>query len=307
MPLFMDRHDVPNATAEDVAAAHAADLAPGARHGVQFLSYWFDPDLHSVFCLAKAARSEDLAAVHAEAHGLIANQIIDVSEDNVLRFLGRIQEPKGPAEASSAFRTILFTDLEGSTALLESLGEAKYMVLLTEHDLIIRRAIVATRGREVKHTGDGIMVSFDDTVQALRCAVAIQDGFDARMASGATPDLRVRIGMAAGEPVDRNDDLFGATVHLASRICDAADPGHTLVSDSVHAKGVEAGFSLQESAGRTLKGFAGTTRVYELIRQAGCLPSREMSGRVTSQEPGGHRAIALHRWSSAPISHVGVS
>ncbi len=267
----MDRHDVPDATAEDVAAAHAADLAPGAKHGVTFLSYWFDPDFGTVFCFARAARSDDLVAVHQEAHGLIPGQIIPVAEDDVLRFLGRIHEPADHTQITSAFRTILFTDLEGSTALLAEVGEAAYMVLLTEHDLIIRRAIVAARGREVKHTGDGIMVSFDDVGRALECAVAIQEGFGARTASGATPDLRVRIGLAAGEPVDRNDDLFGATVHLANRICTAAEARQTLVSDVVRELGSKAGFRFGDAAERVLKGFAGPTPVYELIGDA---PSR---------------------------------
>ena len=115
-------------------------------------------------------------------------------------------------QVTSAFRTILFTDLEGSTALLNEVGEPAYLVALTEHDLIIRRALVASRGREVKRTGDGIMASFDDVARALGGAAAIQDGLDARTAGGATPDLRVRIGIAAGEPVDHNDDMFGSTV-----------------------------------------------------------------------------------------------
>ncbi len=73
---------------------------------------------------------------------------------------------------------------------------------------------MASHGREVKHTGDGIMASFDDVARALACAAAIQDGFDKRNASSEGPELLVRIGMAAGEPVDRGDDLFGSTVTL---------------------------------------------------------------------------------------------
>ena len=111
------------------------------------------------------------------------------------------------------------------------------MGLLDEHDLIIRRSLVSWRGREVKHTGDGIMASFEDVANALGCALAIQDGFRARMSDGATRELLVRIGIAAGEPVDHNDDLFGSTVNLASRICDASDPGHILTSDLVHEMG----------------------------------------------------------------------
>ena len=266
MPLFMDRHDVPGVKAEDVAQAHLADLGAAAKHGVRFLTYWFDPDHGEAFCLAQAPAPEALTAVHRETHGLIPNEIISVSEDNILRFLGRMNEPVEHAPAANPFRAILFTDLEGSTTLLESAGESAYMVLLTEHDVIIRRALVATRGREVKHTGDGIMASFDDVSNALTCSLAIQDGFATRASEGDGRELRVRIGIAAGEPVDHNDDLFGATVTLASRICAAADAGHILTSDVVCELGLANGFSFGSGQERTLKGFSGPTRLFELLR-----------------------------------------
>ena len=142
----MDRHDLRGATAESVAQAHVLDLGPSAKHGVRFLSYWFDADKGAAFCLADAPRPDEMQAVHRESHGLIANEIISVSEDDVLRFLGRIREPADASQVESAFRTILFTDLQGSTALLHAVGEPAYLALLTEHDLIIRRALVAARG-----------------------------------------------------------------------------------------------------------------------------------------------------------------
>jgi class 3 adenylate cyclase len=266
MPIYMDRHEVPGATAEVVAEAHARDLPLSAKHGVQFLSYWFDDDTDQVFCLAKAPGGENLEALHLESHGMIPHEIISVSEDNVLRFLGKITEPVNHTEVENPFRTILFTDLEGSTSLLEEVGESEFMLLLTEHDLIIRRALVASRGREVKHTGDGIMASFDDVAHALQCSVAIQDGFDNRAGSGETPELRVRIGMAAGEPVHHNDDIFGSAVNLASRVCDAAEAGRILVSNNVRDQGIEKGFAFDEADERLLKGFAEPTRVFELLR-----------------------------------------
>ena len=78
-----------------------------------------------------------------------------------------MNETGGETPEVNPFRTIMFTDLQGSTSILQSVGQAAFMVLLTEHDLIIRRALVASRGREVKHTGDGIMASFDDVASAL--------------------------------------------------------------------------------------------------------------------------------------------
>jgi class 3 adenylate cyclase len=264
MPLFMDRHDLPGVTAEEVAQAHLTDLQVESKYAVQFLAYWFDADLGQVFCLARASRPEDVAAVHRDGHGLVPNEIIAVSEDDVFRFLGRVTDPIEHTEGVRAFRTILFTDLKGSTSLLQEVGELAYLRLLDEHDLIIRRSLVTWRGREVKHTGDGVMASFEDVAYALRCSLAIQGGFEARM-SEATLELVVRIGIAAGEPVDHNDDLFGSTVNLASRICDASDPGHILTSDLVHDMGTEKGFSFGQGHDVELKGF-GPVRVFELVR-----------------------------------------
>jgi class 3 adenylate cyclase len=269
LPLFMDRHDLPGVTAEQVARAHVAALARLAQFGVQFLAYWFDADHGEAFCLANAPTAESLTAVHRATHGLIPNEIISVSEDNVLRLLGRISATTSAGEAGNPFRTIVFTDLRGSTAILEAVGEAAFLALLAEHDLIIRRALVAAHGREVKHTGDGIMAAFDDVASALDCSLAIQAGFAARRSLGGTPELRVRIGVAAGEPVDRNDDLFGTTVTLASRICDAADGGQILTSDVVHDLGAGRGFVFDGGRELSLKGFAGAVRVFELVSRDG--------------------------------------
>jgi class 3 adenylate cyclase len=264
MPLFMDRHEIPGVTAEQVAQAHMADLGMEARFGVQFLAYWFDADQGEAFCLAKAPTADSLTGVHKATHGLIPNEIISVSEDNVLRLLGRMSETDVETMAANPFRTILFTDLSGSTSILESFGQSAFMVLLTEHDLIIRRALVAAHGREVKHTGDGIMAAFDDVASALECSMAIQAGFAARSTQGLTPELRDRIGVAAGEPVDHNDDLFGSTVTLASRICDAADAGRILTSDLVCELGSQRGFGFDGGRDVILKGFSSPTRVFEL-------------------------------------------
>jgi class 3 adenylate cyclase len=263
MPLFMDRHDIPGVRAEDVAQAHMSDVAAAAKHGVKFLAYWFDPDQAEAFCLAQAPAADSLTAVHRETHGLIPNEIIAVSEDNILRFLGKINDPVDHGGANP-FRAILFTDLEGSTSLLEAVGEAAYMVLLTEHDLIIRRALVTARGREVKHTGDGIMASFENVSNALSCSLAIEAGFGARVPEGDEPALRVRIGIAAGEPVDHNNDLFGATVTLASRVCAVAEAGQILTSDVVFELGRTQGFTFDAGQERTLKGFSTPIRLFEL-------------------------------------------
>lgn len=264
MPLFMDRHDVPGATAKDAAEAHLRDLEMSGKHSVEFLSYWFDAEAGGVFCFAKAPARENLEAVHRESHGLVPNEIISVAEDDVFRFLGRIHDPKDYTEVTSPIRTILFTDLQGSTSLLQQVGESSFLTLLGEHDTIIRRAIFSRRGREVKHTGDGIMAAFDDAANALQCAVDIQHGFAERFPDDGGPLLRVRIGLASGKPVDRNDDLFGSAVVLASRICDVAQAGQILVSDAVRQM-VDRQYRIRFAGARPLKGFAEPVPVFEVL------------------------------------------
>ena len=163
------------------------------------------------------------------------------------------------------------------------------MSLLEEHDVIIRRALASAGGREVKHTGDGVMASFDEAANALACALEIQSGFGARIAAGRKPECRVRIGLAAGEPVDHNDDLFGATVNLARRLCDVAEPGSILVSDVVYRAGAGAGFSFGKADTRALKGFSSPVSVYELVPS---LPvAREGAPPPGGQGAGGRRGL----------------
>jgi class 3 adenylate cyclase len=276
MPLFMDRHDVPEATAEDVAAAHLSDIETSKEFGVQFISYWFDAEAGGVFCFANAPSRDTLEAVHNASHGLIPNEIISVSQDDVYRFLGSVHDPKGPEEQTSPFRTIMFTDLVGSTTMLGEVGETRFMELLGTHDGIVREALYRHRGSEVKHTGDGIMASFDDTDNALQCSLSIDTALrDVDLDDGI--ELKVRIGLASGHPVMKNNDIYGEAVVLASRLCDAAASGEILVTSTVRD---HAGTQHILIGPRrvSLKGFAEPVDVFEL-RQEG----PEDRNRVQSQ------------------------
>ncbi len=274
MPLFMDRHEVPGATAQEVANAHVSDLSVAGKYDVEFFSYWFDSTDGAVFCFARAPSNQAMLQVHGESHGLVPAEIIEVSENDVVRFLGRVSDPSDASELTSPFRMIVFTDLEDSTSILERIGESRFMLLLTEHDLVIRRSLVTWPGREVKHTGDGFLLSFADLDNALNWALEVRDEFAETVLVEDLPPLRVRIGMAAGEPVDHDDDIFGAAVNRANRICAVADPGHVLVSDQVRDLGAERGFDFGEPRRVSLKGFTEGTTVYELLAASASPGSR---------------------------------
>ena len=264
MPLYMDRHDLPGATAEDVARVHLADIAIQERYDVTYTTYWFDPLTEMAFCLVHAPSKEAAETVHREAHGMVAGQIIEVDERSVREFLGQIVEPEpGDPWVSTAFRVVLFTDIEDSTALTQRLGDARSMQVIRDHDEVVRRAINARGGQVVKHTGDGVMASFLSVTRALETGGALQRELAQRNRDAAVP-FQVRVGIAAGEPVTADDDLFGATVQLAARLCSAAEPGAVLVSGAVRELAVGKGFRFDDGGELVLKGFDQAVRAYRL-------------------------------------------
>src|SRR5882724_5448198 len=245
MPLYMDIHKLePGTTLEDVAKAHSADVETQKKYGVEYHKYWFNESASKVFCICDAPNSEAAVRVHQEAHGLLAERIIKVEPDLAEAFLGGGEiNPNGaavvPGAATDArdpgIRTVLFTDIVGSTALTQSVGDDAAMALIKMHDTIVRHALAAFGGREVKHTGDGIMASFVSSAGAVKCASQIQRELAKQQEKERQRDgtIEVRIGAAAGEPVEHHDDLFGCTVQLAARLCAQAGPGQILVSNAI--------------------------------------------------------------------------
>src|ERR1700691_3108136 len=181
MALFLDRHKAPGATAADIAAAHQLDLAVQEKYKVRYVTYWFDADEGPVFCLAEGPDRQSLETVHREAHGLVADNIIEVGNGPINAFLGEIpRHPAGEAYVDSAVRVILFTDLCDSTQQTQELGDEAYMLLIHEHDEIVRVSLHKRGGRKVKHTGDGIMASFSSVTAAVEAGIDIQRSLQKR-------------------------------------------------------------------------------------------------------------------------------
>ncbi|MGZ8661428.1 MAG: nickel-binding protein [Actinomycetota bacterium] len=263
MPTFMDRHDLEGARPEDVAGAHQQDLWKQADFGVRFLTYWFDEARGSVFCLAEAPNEEALLSVHREAHGGMPYAIFEVDPRSVTSFLGAIVDPApGTPWAASAFRTIMITDIVGSTALIDSLGDVAAKDLVLELDRLVRAEVAKAGGTVVDHTGDGIMSSFPSARDAVGCAIGIQRALSSRE-PGDHP-MQVRVGLAAGEPIEEDGRLFGAAVNLAARICTVCDPGTIKVAGGVRELALGKGFTFVDCGEATLKGFDDPLRVYEV-------------------------------------------
>ena len=141
------------------------------------------------------------------------------------------------------------------------LGDAAALELVRVHDALVRRGLETFGGREVKHTGDGIMASFDKAANAVHAAADIQRRFAAFNAD-AWETLSVRIGVHAGEPVQDGDDLFGATVHLAARLCSEAGANEIVVSDFVRELCEDDPSGFVALGERRLKGFPGKIPVF---------------------------------------------
>jgi class 3 adenylate cyclase len=270
----MDIHELPEGTTvDDVAKAHVADLEAQEKYGVQYLKYWVNEGCGKVFCLVDAPNPEAASRCHREAHGLVAQKIIELRPELADGFLGRdiqtdaagaVLLPDGAAdERDPGIRTILFTDIVESTTLTQTLGDEAALALFDVHNTVVRNALTDQGGREVKHTGDGIMASFVSAAAAVKCAAQIQRDL-AKHADNQRRDrpLKVRIGAAAGEPVEQHHDLFGCTVQLAARLCSHASPEQILVSNVIAELCLGKGFSFQDVGEVVLKGFDRPVRAH---------------------------------------------
>lgn len=267
----MDIHEIPGATAEAVAAAHLADVETQGKYGVVYHKYWLNETQGKVFCLCSAPNPEAAASVHREAHGLVAEKIIEVAPEVAEGFFGGCEVnsagavllPGGNADdRDPGIRTILFTDIVNSTMMTQHLGDDASMTFLGVHDTIVRNALQATGGREIKHTGDGIMASFLSAAAAVRCATQVHNALSEHIWQSKDFQVNVRIGAAAGEPVESNRDLFGSTVQLASRICAHAQPKQSLVSNVVAELCLGKSLEFQDLGTVLLKGFDDAVHVH---------------------------------------------
>jgi class 3 adenylate cyclase len=156
----------------------------------------------------------------------------------------------------------LFTDIVNSTTFTQSLGDDAALALFGVHDTIVRDALSALGGREVKHTGDGIMASFVSAAGAVRCAIQIQRELAKHEKAQPDRPLKVRVGAAAGEPVEQHNDLFGMTVQLAARLCAHAQPEQILVSNAIAELCIGKGLLFEDLGEVVLKGFGSPVRAH---------------------------------------------
>ncbi len=165
--------------------------------------------------------------------------------------------PTGAGER--VLSTMLLTDIVGSTATATRLGDIAWKQLLARHYDRVRVEIDRFRGHEVTTTGDGLLVMFDGTARAVRCASAIcqiarEDGID------------VRAGVHSGEVERHPNNVEGVAVHIVARISSLAEPGEVLLSDSTVALLEGSGFSFSNAGQHALKGLPGQRWLFRLTK-----------------------------------------
>ncbi len=272
MPTFIDIHDISGLTPDDIAKAHERDLETQGQHGVDYVKYWVNQKQGKLYCLCNAPNAEAADRVHPESHGFRATRILEVTQDIADAFMGDAPvNTVGAAlypnsnEHDTGTRTILFTDIVESTSMTQRLGDELAFAVLEVHDGIVRGQLAGANGREVKHTGDGIMAVFPSASAGVRCAMEVQQALARHRRDNPNQTLFVRIGLASGEPIERANDLFGSTVQLAARLCSHAAPGQILVSNAVAELCIGKALPLQDMGPVALKGFDQPVRAHAVL------------------------------------------
>jgi adenylate cyclase len=161
--------------------------------------------------------------------------------------------------------TVVFTDMVGSTDLTQERGDAAAQEIVRRHNLIVRSALAQFHGKEVKHTGDGIMASFLSASEAVEATILIQRQVHQHNARQPGQALHLRIGLNAGAPIQEEDDLFGSTVQLSARVCAATDSDEILCTDSVKNLSTDKpGLVFRHIGDKSLKGFKEPIPLYQV-------------------------------------------
>lgn len=187
------------------------------------------------------------------------------SVDELAATIGKARPSLRPVAAPDGTVTMLFSDIEASTAVNERLGDLRWLQLLRTQHAIVRGQIHEHGGYEVKAQSDGFMIAFASARRAVHCARAIQRAIDAHLGEHPDGPIRLRIGLHTGEAIRHEADFYGKNVVLAARITDQARGGEILASSVVNQLTESAGdIRFDHKRELELNGFAGTHTIYSV-------------------------------------------
>jgi pimeloyl-ACP methyl ester carboxylesterase len=172
--------------------------------------------------------------------------------DQIEEFITGVRPLRDP---DRALATVLFTDVVRSTSKLADVGDRKWRDILDLHDAFVARELQRHRGKQIKHTGDGVLATFDGPARAVRCALAIVEGI-------RSLGIEIRAGLHTGEVELRSDDVGGIAVHIGQRVSALAGPGEVLVSRTVTDLVAGSGLEFDERGEHELMGVPGKWTLY---------------------------------------------
>jgi class 3 adenylate cyclase len=201
-------------------------------------------------------------AKYIELPGVNHNFVLSGEHEMLNRVVGEVEEfltgSRSEVEVDRVLATVLFTDIVDSTKRAAALGDRTWRALLDRHDEIVRQQLSRFRGREVKHTGDGFLATFDGPARAVRCASAIADTMQPL-------GIAVRGGLHTGEIELKGDDIGGIAVNIAARVAAMAGPNETLVSSTVRDLVAGSGLRFADRGHHALKGLPEDVRLYTVL------------------------------------------
>lgn len=236
MPIYMDRHDVSETvTAENMAQLHQQDLKIQDNYSCRGMTYWFDGERHTAFCLIEAPSKDAVMEMHQQAHGDVPNTIIEVDAAVVEAFLGRITDPLAPSKNGlhiiddPAFRILMIVRMDDPVLLKYRVGEAERDKHLAGFLDTVRRACIHAGGQVASLEHGQFTLAFRSAAKAIQCAEDILENLPDR----DIDSMKLRTCINAGNPVSGTGRLFGAVTDLAGFTFYRSEPGEVVITEQV--------------------------------------------------------------------------
>jgi AraC-like DNA-binding protein len=237
MPIYMDRHDVSESvTAENVAQLHQKDLKIQDRFGCRGLTYWFDEQRKTAFCLIEAPDEKAILEMHNYAHGQVPHRVIEVDPSIVESFLGRIEDPERAQNTGlniindPAFRTIMVIVVELLSLAQNDSFRSKSLLL--NFNKAVLGILNEFEGKQVKQSNNHYLISFQSVSNAVCAAFDMQKLFNDFRNEVIDDKLLLKIGLSSGVPVTEKNLIFEVAIKLADRMCRVVK-GEIIVSSEV--------------------------------------------------------------------------
>ncbi|MGM5470490.1 nickel-binding protein [Flavobacteriaceae bacterium LMO-SS05] len=235
MPIYMDRHDVSDSvTAEIVAQLHKEDLKIEHKYRCRGMTYWFDGERKTAFCLIEAPNKKAIKDMHNAAHGEVPHRIIEVDKTIVESFLGRIEDPKKSQNTKlniindPAFRVIML--IETSNYLYRPEG-SQFNLFTQKFHNSVTKSFKQFQGSIVNQNNNSYLVSFKLVSEAILCALKIQYNFKYITTKSDASIQKLKIGISTGVPVTNKDSFFEETITLTKRLCEMINDEVAITSE----------------------------------------------------------------------------